>query len=50
MVVNIQVKVFWIVMPCSVAIGYQCFGSDRTLLIENKICELCIFPLHHVNY
>jgi len=26
MAVNIQVKVFWLVMPCSVTVGYRCFG------------------------
>jgi len=23
--VKIQVKVFWVVMPCDVMVGYQCF-------------------------
>jgi hypothetical protein len=23
----IQVEVFWIVMPCSGVVGYQCFGG-----------------------
>jgi hypothetical protein len=23
--VKIQVKVFWVVMPCSIVVGYQCF-------------------------
>jgi hypothetical protein len=22
-----QVKVFWVVMPCSILVGYQCFTS-----------------------
>jgi len=25
MAVKIQVKVFWVVTPCSVAVGHQCF-------------------------
>jgi len=24
--VKIQVQVIWVVIPCSVAVGYQCFG------------------------
>jgi len=27
-VVKIQVKVFWFMTPCSVAVGYQCFGGQ----------------------
>jgi hypothetical protein len=27
--VKIQVKVFWVVMPGSVVVGYQCFGGPN---------------------
>jgi hypothetical protein len=27
-VVKIQVEVFWVVIPCSVAVRYQCFGGE----------------------
>jgi len=32
--VKIQVEVFWVVTPCSVVTGYQCFGGS------------CYFHLH----
>jgi len=28
---KIQVKVFWVVMLCSIAIGYHCFGEPQCL-------------------
>jgi len=27
MMVKVQVEVFWVVTPSSVAVGYQCFGG-----------------------
>jgi len=27
-----QVKVFWVVMPCSVMLGYRCFRGPSMLL------------------
>jgi hypothetical protein len=29
--ITVQVEVFWFVTPCSVAIGYQCFGGPCCL-------------------
>jgi len=32
MLVKIQVKFFWVVMPCSIVVGYQCFEGPLSLL------------------
>jgi hypothetical protein len=37
MVVKIQVWVLWIVMPCSVAVGYQCFGGSCCLHFQGEV-------------
>jgi hypothetical protein len=34
MVVKIQVKVFWVVMPCSDVVEYQCFGGPYYLHLQ----------------
>jgi len=39
MLVKIQVKFFWVVMPCSIVVGYRCFRGP------------CWYPtttLHHI--
>jgi len=32
-----QVQVFWYVMPCNVAVGYQIFGGPYFLHLQGKI-------------
>jgi len=41
---HIQVKVFWVVMPCNIAVGYQCFRGPCCLhsITTQKILT-CIF-------
>jgi hypothetical protein len=36
-VVKIQIKVFWIVMPCSFVVGYQCFGGPFCLHLHSEV-------------
>jgi hypothetical protein len=31
MAAKVQVKIFWVAMMCSVAVGYQCFGGPCCL-------------------
>jgi hypothetical protein len=37
MAVKIQVKFFWVVMPCSVVLGYQCFRHPCCLHLQGKV-------------
>jgi hypothetical protein len=37
MAVKIQVKVFWIGIPCSVVVEYQCFGGPCCLLLQGEV-------------
>jgi len=39
--VKIQIKVFWIVTPCSVAVGYQFFREPYCLHLQGDI-YLCL--------
>jgi len=34
MVAKIQVKVFWVVMPCSIAVGYQHFRGPCSVHLQ----------------
>jgi hypothetical protein len=34
MTVKIQFKVFWVVMPCSVVVGYECFGGPCQIYLH----------------
>jgi hypothetical protein len=36
-VVKIQVKVFWVVMPCNVMVGYQCSGGPCCLHLHSEV-------------
>jgi len=36
MAVEIQGKVFWVVMPCSVVVGYQHFRGPCCLQLQDK--------------
>jgi hypothetical protein len=36
MVVKIQVTVFWVVLPCSSAVGYECLGAPCCLHLDNS--------------
>jgi len=31
----LQIKDFWVVTPCSVAVGYQCFRGPHSLLLQH---------------
>jgi hypothetical protein len=35
--VKIKVEVLLVVMPCSVAIGYQCFGGPCCLHLQGEV-------------
>jgi hypothetical protein len=35
-VVTFQVEVFWVVMPCSVVVGYQRFGGQCCLYLQGE--------------
>jgi hypothetical protein len=35
--VKIQVEVFWVVTPCSVVVGYQCFGEPFCLHVQGEV-------------
>jgi hypothetical protein len=35
--VNIQVEVFWVVMPCSVVVGHQRFGGMCCLHLHGEM-------------
>jgi len=37
--VKIQIKVFWVVMPCTVVIGYQWFGGLSCLHLEGILSQ-----------
>jgi hypothetical protein len=37
MMVKIQVEVFWVVTPCNVAVGYQCFGGSCCFHLEGEV-------------
>jgi hypothetical protein len=41
---KIQVEVFWIVMPCRVAVGYQHFGRPCCLHLQGEVFQ---GPLKH---
>jgi hypothetical protein len=32
--VMLQVEVFWVVTPCNIVVGYQCFGGQRCLYLQ----------------
>jgi len=36
--VKIRIEVFWIEMPCSVAVGYQRFRGTRCLHLRSEVC------------
>jgi len=33
----LEVGVFWVVMPCSIAVGYQCFGGPCCLHLQDEV-------------
>jgi len=33
----IQVVVFWVVMPCSVMVGYQCYGESYCFHLQGEV-------------
>jgi hypothetical protein len=35
-IVTFEVKAFWVVMPHSVAVGYQCFGGPCCLRLQGE--------------
>jgi hypothetical protein len=37
MVMKIQDVVFWVVMPCSDVVGYQCFGGPCCLHLQGEV-------------
>jgi len=37
MVVRIQAKIFWVVTPCSIVVGYQCFGGLFCLHLKGEV-------------
>jgi hypothetical protein len=37
--VKIQVEVFWVVMVCSVRVGYQCFGGPCCLHLHGEVSQ-----------
>jgi hypothetical protein len=51
---KIQVKVFWVVMPCNVMVEYQHFGGPCCLLIQDKdegskfLLNVGILPHHYI--
>jgi hypothetical protein len=36
-VVEIQIEVFWVVMLCSVVVGYQCFRGSCCLHVQGEV-------------
>jgi hypothetical protein len=42
--VNIQVEGFWVVVPCSVVVGYQCFRGPCCLHLQDEVFQF-IFGL-----
>jgi hypothetical protein len=34
--VMFQVDIFWVVTPCSVVVGYQCFGGSCCLHLQDE--------------
>jgi hypothetical protein len=36
MVVKIQVKVFWVVMPCGVVVGYKHFEGPCCFILQSE--------------
>jgi hypothetical protein len=36
MAVKIQVKVFWVVIPCSAVVGYYCLGRPCCLHLQGE--------------
>jgi len=36
-VVKIHIEVFWVVMPCSVAVGYQCFRGPHCFHLQGEV-------------
>jgi len=49
MAVNIQAYVFWIVMLCSIVVGYQCFRSLCSLHLQGEILLSSCTPAQHYN-
>jgi len=37
MAVNIQIKFFWVVTLCSVAVGYHCLGGPCCLHLQGQV-------------
>jgi hypothetical protein len=37
MTVMFQVEVFWVVMPCNVVVGYQCFRGPCCLHLQGEV-------------
>jgi hypothetical protein len=35
--VGIEVEVFWVVTPCSVVVGYKCFGGPCCLRFQGDV-------------
>jgi len=35
--VMLQVEFFWIAIPCSVVVGYQCFGGTCCLHLQGEV-------------
>jgi len=55
--VEIEVEIFWVVMPCSYVVGYQCFGAPCCLHLQvhpeyggsmdqNTVCICVLCVLH----
>jgi len=42
-----QVEVLWVVMPCSVVVGYQRFGGPRCLHLQGKLRQRGLLKLWH---
>jgi len=38
--VKIQVEVFWVVMLCSVVVGYQCFRGQSCLQLQGEVTRM----------
>jgi hypothetical protein len=47
MAVNIQIKVFWIVTPCSDVVGYQRFGGSCCLHVQGEEKKRWYFLSQH---
>jgi hypothetical protein len=43
-----QVEAFWVVMPCSVVVGYQCSGIPCCLNLQGEVIG-GLSPSHFMN-